>query len=119
MSVTIEPPGIALPMPEPVPPSGPVTWLTTTDHKRIGILYMVTTFGFFLIGGILALLIRTDLARPGNQLFSDQTYAQLFTMHGTIMIFLFVAPFGLGLANYLVPLQVGAPDMVFPRLNAL
>src|SRR5712692_3617154 len=119
MSITIEPPGLVEPVPEPVPPSGPVTWLTTTDHKRIGILYMVTTFGFFLIGGILALLIRTDLARPGNQLFSDQTYAQLFTMHGTIMIFLFVAPFGLGLANYLVPLQVGAPDMAFPRLNAL
>ncbi len=119
MSVTALHPGVVEPVPEPVPPSGPVTWLTTTDHKRIGILYMVTTFGFFLIGGILALLIRTDLARPGNQLFSDQTYAQLFTMHGTIMIFLFVAPFGLGLANYLVPLQVGAPDMAFPRLNAL
>jgi cytochrome c oxidase subunit 1 len=98
---------------------GPVTWLTTTDHKRIGILYMVTTFGFFLIGGLLALVIRAELAEPGLQLVGRQGYNETFTMHGTIMIFLFVAPFGLGLANYLVPLHIGAPDMAFPRTNAL
>jgi cytochrome c oxidase subunit 1 len=99
--------------------AGPVGWLTTTDHKRIGVMYLVTTFGFFLVGGVMALAIRSELAQPGVQFFGRQSYAQLFTIHGTTMIFLFLGPFGLGLANYLVPLQVGAPDMAFPRLNAL
>jgi cytochrome c oxidase subunit I len=103
----------------PVPSRGLVTWLTTTDHKRIGILYLATSFGFFLIGGVLALLMRAELTTPGIQLTDSQTYNQLFTIHGTVMIFLFVAPFGIGLGNYLLPLQVGAPDMAFPRLNAL
>ena len=99
--------------------TGPVSWLTTTDHKRIGIMYCVTAFAFFLIGGALAGAIRAELARPDLQLMGPNTYNGLFTLHGTIMIFLFVAPFGAGLMNYLVPLQIGAPDMAFPRLNAM
>jgi cytochrome c oxidase subunit 1 len=98
---------------------GVVTWVTTTDHKRIGILYMATSAVFFVAGGLLALLMRAELAAPGLRFVDRQTYAELFTMHGTTMIFLVVAPFGLGLANYLVPLQIGAPDMALPRLNAL
>jgi len=101
------------------PRAGIVEWLTTTNHKRIGILYLVTTFAFFLVGGVMAGLMRAELTAPGLQVVSRQAYNQLFTLHGTVMVFLFVAPFGLGLANYLVPLQVGAPDMAFPRLNAL
>ncbi len=96
-----------------------VDWLTTTNHKQIGILYIVTTFLFFLLGGLLALLMRTELARPGLQFLSKSEYNQIFTIHGTTMIFLFIAPMGLGLANYFVPLQIGAPDMAFPRLNML
>jgi cytochrome c oxidase subunit 1 len=98
---------------------GLVAWLTTTDHKRIGILYMVTTFAFFLIGGALAGIMRAQLTAPDQALISKSAYNALFTMHGTIMIFLFVAPFGFGLANYLLPLQIGAPDVAFPRLNAI
>jgi cytochrome c oxidase subunit 1 len=97
---------------------GAVGWLTTTDHKRIGILYCLTAFGFFLVGGALAGLIRAELASPGQQVVAIGTYNELFTIHGTVMIFLFLAPFGAGLINYLVPLQIGAPDMAFPRLNA-
>ncbi|HEY8315058.1 MAG TPA: cytochrome c oxidase subunit I [Candidatus Baltobacteraceae bacterium] len=95
-----------------------ISWLTTTDHKRIGILYIVWTGLFFAIAGILAMLIRTQLARPDMTFLSPHAYDQVFTLHGTAMIFLFVAPFGLGLANFLIPLQIGAPDMAFPRLNA-
>jgi cytochrome c oxidase subunit 1 len=101
------------------PRGGLVEWITTTDHKRIGVLYMVTAFAFFLLGGVMAMVMRAELAEPGRQLLSPQAYNQLFTVHGTIMIFLFVAPFALGLGNYLLPIQVGAPDMAFPRLNAL
>jgi cytochrome c oxidase subunit 1 len=100
-------------------PSGIVAWLTTTDHKRIGILYMVTTFGFFLIGGLLAWIMRAQLTAPDHELVGRETYNSLFTIHGTVMIFLFVAPFAFGLANYLLPLQIGAPDVAFPRLNAM
>jgi cytochrome c oxidase subunit 1 len=98
---------------------GLVSWLTTTDHKRIGVLYMVSTFAFFLLGGVFAAIMRAQLTAPNQTLVSKEAYNALFTMHGTIMIFLFVAPFGFGLANYLVPLQIGAPDVAFPRLNAL
>ncbi|HEY7024614.1 MAG TPA: cytochrome c oxidase subunit I [Candidatus Limnocylindrales bacterium] len=94
-------------------------WLTTTDHKKIGAMYVTTAFGFFLIGGIFALLIRSELALPGVQFVDPETYNQLFTMHGTTMIFLFVMPMMTGLANYIVPLQIGAADMAFPRINAL
>jgi cytochrome c oxidase subunit I len=94
-------------------------WLTTTDAKRIGILYMTASLAYFLIGGLLALVIRSELAVPGLQIVTAEGYDQLFTMHGTIMMFLFATPMVTGLANYLVPLQIGAADMVFPRLNAL
>jgi cytochrome c oxidase subunit I len=119
VSTTVERPQAAAQPSEPSKSSGPVAWLTTTDHKKIGILYCVTAFAFFLIGGALADTMRTELAEPGRQLLSNQAYNTLFTIHGTLMIFLFVAPFGSGLANYLIPLQIGAPDMAFPRLNAL
>jgi cytochrome c oxidase subunit 1 len=110
----------APPPPEPRRPAeGLVGWLSTTDHKRIGILYMVTAFAFFLVGGALALVMRAELAQPGLQVVSTQFYNQLFTMHGSIMMFLFAVPMAFGLANYLVPLHLGAPDMAFPRLNAL
>ena len=94
-------------------------WITSTDHKRIGILYLTTSLGYFFVAGLLAVVIRTQLAHPNATVVSAHTYAQLFTLHGTAMIFLFVAPFALGLANFLIPLQIGAPDMAFPRLNAL
>src|SRR5215813_2545635 len=96
-----------------------IDWVTTTDHKKIGILYLVTTFVFFGLGGIEALLMRTQLSVPNNTLLSGQHYNQLLTMHGTTMIFLFVVPVMAGFGNYFVPLMIGARDMAFPRLNAL
>ncbi len=100
--------------------SGLYEWLTTTDHKKIGILYLVNSFIFFFIGGLFALAVRTELAQPGLQVLHDELlYNQLFTMHGTVMIFLFIIPVLVGFANYVVPLQIGAPDMAFPRINAL
>ena len=101
------------------PQSGWLSWLTTTDHKRIGIMYMVAAWMFLVIGGVEALLIRLQLAVPDNTLLSPQTYNALFTMHGTTMIFLFLMPMIAGMANYLVPLMIGARDMAFPKLNAL
>ena len=92
--------------------------LHTTDPKDIAILYLVTSFGFFLVGGLMALLMRAELARPGLQLLSVEQYNQLFTMHGTIMLLLYATPILFGFANYIVPLQIGAPDVAFPRLNA-
>jgi cytochrome c oxidase subunit 1 len=92
--------------------------LGTTDPKDIGVLYLVTSFTFFLIGGVMALLIRAELARPGQQFLSSEQYNQLFTMHGTIMLLLYATPILFGFANYIVPLQIGAPDVAFPRLNA-
>ena len=91
----------------------------TTDHKRIGIMYLVTTFVFFILGGVEALLIRLQLGAPENTLLSPQTYNQLFTMHGTTMVFLFVVPIMAGFGNYFIPLMIGARDMAFPKLNAL
>jgi cytochrome c oxidase subunit I len=95
------------------------SWLTTSDHKRIGILYMATSLVFFIAGGILALLIRAQLATPNEHFVTRNGYNELFTMHGTTMIFLVIVPFWAGLGNYLVPLMIGARDMAFPRLNAL
>jgi cytochrome c oxidase subunit I len=92
--------------------------LRTTDAKQIGLMYLVTSFAFFLIGGFLALLMRAELARPGMQFLSPEQYNQLFTMHGTIMLLLFATPILFAFANYIVPLQIGAPDVSFPRLNA-
>ncbi len=96
-----------------------VDWVTTTDHKKIGILYLVTTFVFFVLGGVEALLMRTQLAVPENNLITPEHYNELFTLHGTTMIFLFVVPVMAGFGNYFVPLMIGARDMAFPRLNAL
>ncbi|MFI0785918.1 cytochrome c oxidase subunit I [Streptomyces lydicus] len=93
-------------------------WLTTTDHKVIGNLYMVTAFGFFLLAGTLAMLMRAELIRPGLQLFSNEQYNQLFTIHGTIMMLLFATPMFAGFSNAVMPLQIGSPDVAFPRLNA-
>src|SRR5215218_10405332 len=89
---------------------GLVSWLTTVDHKRIGILYGVTAFAFFILGGIEALLIRIQLAGPMGEFVDAQTYNQLFTMHGVTMIFLVVMPLSAAFFNYLVPLQIGARD---------
>ncbi|MFC4494357.1 cytochrome c oxidase subunit I [Streptomyces ovatisporus] len=96
-----------------------VSWLTTTDHKKIGSLYMVSGFVFFLLGGLLALLMRAELARPGMQLISAEQYNQAFTMHGTIMMLFFATPLFAGFANAIMPLQIGSPDVAFPRLNML
>jgi cytochrome c oxidase subunit 1 len=94
-------------------------WLTTTDHKKIGIMYIATAYIFFLLAGLMALGIRTELAFPGTQLLEPDVYNQAFTMHGTTMIFFFVMPILSGFANYIAPLQIGAADMAFPRINAL
>ncbi|MBU2664983.1 cytochrome c oxidase subunit I [Actinoplanes bogorensis] len=92
--------------------------IRTTDAKQIGIMYLATAFGFFLIGGLMALLMRAELARPGMQFLSPEQYNQLFTMHGTIMLLLFATPIVFAFANFVVPIQIGAPDVAFPRLNA-
>ncbi|MFT7834687.1 cytochrome c oxidase subunit I [Saccharothrix sp. BKS2] len=90
----------------------------TTDHKLIGLMYLTTAFGFFLAGGLMALLMRGELARPGLQFLSNEQYNQLFTMHGTIMLLLYATPVVFGFANFILPLQIGSPDVAFPRLNA-
>jgi cytochrome c oxidase subunit I len=112
-------PAPALPEAHEPEPSGLVDWLTTVDHKKIGLLYIFTSFAIFLAGGVLALLVRIELAEPGLQTMGENTYNQVFTMHGTLMIFLFAAQVSTGLANYLVPLQIGAADVAFPRANAM
>jgi cytochrome c oxidase subunit 1 len=94
-------------------------WLTTTDHKKIGILYLFNSFFFFAAAGIMALLMRTELAQPGSQILSAHGYNEVFTEHGTLMVFLFIFPTLAGFGNYFVPLQIGALDMAFPRVNAL
>ena len=91
--------------------------MTTTDHKVIGNLYFVTSMMFFLFGGVLALAIRAELAFPGLQFLSYETYNQFFTMHGAIMLLLFATPLFAGFANAIMPLQIGSPDVAFPRLN--
>ncbi|MEV4949075.1 cytochrome c oxidase subunit I [Streptomyces sp. NPDC053755] len=94
-----------------------ISWVTTTDHKMIGHLYLITSFVFFLAGGVMALLIRAELARPGIQIMSPEQYNQAFTMHGTVMLLLFATPTFAGFANAIMPLQIGSPDVAFPRLN--
>jgi len=94
-----------------------VKWITTTDHKVIGNLYFITAMIFFFAGGIMALLIRAELANPGTQFVSNEQYNQLFTMHGSVMLLLFATPLFSGFANAIMPLQIGAPDVAFPRLN--
>ena len=101
------------------PAAGLRSWLTTVDHKRIGIMYLLMALFFFLIGGLEALVIRMQLARPRQPSSRADRYNQIFTMHGTTMVFFVGMPILVGFGNYLVPLQIGARDMAFPRLNAL
>jgi cytochrome c oxidase subunit 1 len=120
VSVKVEP--VLVPTrPARRPPIGAVLleYFRTTDHKQIGVLYLVTSFGFFLIGGVMALLMRAELAGPGLRFLSQEQYNQLFTMHGTIMLLLYATPTLFGFANVVLPLQIGSPDVAFPRLNAL
>src|SRR5438094_3166104 len=98
--------------------SGWWSWMTTVDHKRIGILYGVTSFTFFLVGGSEALLIRAQLARPNGHVVTAEAYNEIFTMHGLTMIFLVVMPLSAAFFNYMIPLMIGARDVAFPRLNA-
>src|SRR3989304_271719 len=98
---------------------GLLRWLTTTNHKDIGILYIVSSFTFFILGGVLALLMRTELYAPGQTIIDNDTYNRLFSTHGTTMIFLFIIPVLTGFSNYFVPLLIGAKDMAYPRINAL
>jgi cytochrome c oxidase subunit I len=98
---------------------GVLGWITTVDHKKIAIMYLYTTFFFFLVGGVMALLVRIQLAEPKNQFLTPAQYNQIFTMHGTTMIFLWIIPVLAGFGNYFVPLMIGARDMAFPRVNAL
>ena len=99
--------------------SGFLSWIMTVDHKRIGILYLLSASVFFMVGGFEALLMRIQLAQPENKFLSPDMYNQIFTMHGTTMIFLAVMPLAAGFGNYLIPLMLGARDMAFPKLNAL
>src|ERR1700710_492444 len=99
-------------------PKGWTSWITTTDHKKIGILYLYTVLVFFCLGGVEALLLRIQLGVPENTFLSPEKYNQIFTMHGTTMIFLVVVPVWAGFANYLLPLMIGARDVAFPRINA-
>ncbi|HET7327337.1 MAG TPA: cytochrome c oxidase subunit I [Nocardioidaceae bacterium] len=92
-------------------------YASTTDHKLIGNLYLITSFAFFLVGGLMAMVIRAELAYPGLQVVEDEVYNQMFTMHGTIMLLLFATPLFVGFTNVIMPLQIGAPDVAFPRLN--
>ncbi|MCI0690223.1 MAG: cbb3-type cytochrome c oxidase subunit I, partial [Sporichthyaceae bacterium] len=109
----------------PAPPERPqaqgglVDWITTVEHKKIGILYILTALAVFLAGGVLALLVRLELTEPGLQTLSENSYNAVFTMHGTLMIFLFANQISTGFANYFVPIQIGAADVAFPRLNAM
>ena len=109
------------PFPARLGPKGTLLYklVTTTDHKVIGMMYVVACFAFFFIGGLMALLIRTELAAPGLQFLSNEQYNQLFTMHGTVMLLFYATPIVFGFANLVLPLQIGAPDVAFPRLNAL
>ncbi|MGW0072610.1 cytochrome c oxidase subunit I, partial [Streptosporangium sandarakinum] len=94
-----------------------VSWLTTTDHKIIGNLYLITSFVFFVLAGIMAMVIRAELLQPGMQFVTQEQYNQMFTMHGAVMLLLFATPLFAGFANAIMPLQIGAPDVAFPRLN--
>src|SRR3954449_8493687 len=120
--VTIAPaPIISRPSPAAVPVKGSrlSNLLRTTDHKTIGLMYMAVAFTFFVIGGVMALLMRAELGQPGMQFLSPEQYNQLFTMHGTLMLLMFATPLFFAFGNLIMPLQIGAPDVAFPRLNAL
>jgi cytochrome c oxidase subunit I len=94
-----------------------VSWLTSTDHKVIGYLYLITSFSFFLVAGLMAMAMRGELAEPGLQFLSNEQFNQLFTIHGTVMLLLFATPLFIGFTNVIMPLQIGSPDVAFPRLN--
>ncbi len=111
-------PGSSEAFPRVGKPQGLLSWVASVDHKQIGIMYIVTALFFLVVGGFEAQLMRMQLARPNNTLISPQLYDQLFTMHGTTMVFLMGMPMLIGFGNYLLPLMIGAPDMAFPRLNA-
>lgn len=122
MGVDVKPGPVAVrayPVRKPVKGSMLARVLRTTDAKQIGVMYLVTSFGFFFAGGFMALLMRAELAQPGGQLLSAEHYNQLFTMHGTVMLLFFATPIVFAFANCILPLQIGAPDVAFPRLNAL
>jgi heme/copper-type cytochrome/quinol oxidase subunit 1 len=110
-------------VPQPLPAltdrEGLLAWVASVDHKQIGIMYIVSALAFFAVGGVEALLIRLQLGAPNNTLIPPDAYNQIFTMHGTTMVFLVVVPVLLGFGVYFVPLMIGARDMAFPRLNAL
>ena len=108
-----------VPLPSLKANNGLLSWVSSIDHKQIGIMYLIITLIYFLLGGLEALLIRVQLAHPGNDFLTPEAYNQLFTMHGTTMIFFVVMPFLIGVGVYLLPLMIGARDMAFPRLNAL
>jgi cytochrome c oxidase subunit I len=116
---TLERPTILPVTPPRNPRKGSVLadWLSTTDHKIIGHLYLITSFGFFLAAGVMAMIMRAQLFGPDTHIVSDQQYNELFTMHGTIMLLLFATPLFVGFANEIMPLQIGSPDVAFPRLN--
>lgn len=99
--------------------AGIVAWLVTTDHKKIGVMYLVGAFIFFICAGILALLMRMQLMSPDQQIINAQRFNELFTIHGTVMLLMFISPAALGFANFIMPLQIGAPDVAFPRMNAV
>ena len=103
----------------PVETTGWKSWAFTVDHKKIGIMYGVVAMIFFIVGGLEAVLIRLQLAGPDGTVLSADYYNQMFTMHATTMVFLFVMPLASAFANYMIPLQIGARDVAFPRLNAL
>jgi cytochrome c oxidase subunit 1 len=130
MTTTTAPAPSAVTLPRPAQPFGAskverkgnilVSWITSTDHKTIGYLYLITSFLYFLMGGVMALVIRAQLFAPGLTVVqTKEQYNQLFTMHGTIMLLMFATPLFAGFVNVLMPLQIGAPDVAFPRLNAL
>ena len=110
---------IAVPRPGRYERPAILDWLTTVDHKKLGIMYLYTTMFFFAGGGIRALLVRTQLAVADNSFVGNNAYNQIFTMHASAMLFLFIIPVWAGFGNYMVPLQIGAADMAFPRINAL
>jgi cytochrome c oxidase subunit 1 len=118
VAALLPPPTKPVARPTPTPMGAQVLgYLRTTDHKQIGKLYLVTSFGFFMVGGAMAMLMRAELARPGMQFLSIEQYNQLFTMHGTIMLLLYATPMVFAFANLVLPLQIGSPDVAFPRLN--
>src|SRR5579859_2393216 len=127
MAITAAPPVVSSPAIRPPGQTsagferrGIGAWLTTPDHKKIGIMYMFSTFIFFVLGGLAALLVRIQLALPEAPPFQPEIYNQIFTIHASVMLFLFIIPFGIGgLGNYFVPLMIGARDMAFPKINAL